>query len=107
MAATTPADLAVAFRSFARRLHEVMSGAEGDPSAAQPHVAALETTVNDAAAAVGVPPGSDLAATGQAIARRIEETPANKGDEETLDALRAAALAAGGHLRQAERAVGG
>jgi hypothetical protein len=104
---TTPSDLAVAFRSFARRLREIMNQAEGDTTAARSHVAALETTVNGAAAELNVAPGADLAETGQAIARRIEETPADKWDENMLDALRAAALAAGGHLRQVERAVGG
>ncbi len=106
MAGSSPSDLAVAFRSFARRLHDIMNEPDGDPAAAQPHIDALNATVNDAAAKLGVAAGGDLAATGQAIARRIDETPADKWDEPALDALRAAALAAGNHLRQIEKAVG-
>jgi hypothetical protein len=106
MADTTPSDLAVAFRSFARRLQDILSAADGDPAAARPHVDALTATVNGAAAELGVSPGADLAATGQAIAARIAATPSDKWDDQTLDALRASALAAGNHLRQIEKAVG-
>jgi hypothetical protein len=105
MADTSPSDLAVAFRSFARRLNDILSEATGNPGAAQAHIGALTATVNDAAAQLGVSPGADLAATGQAIAARISDTPADKWDDRTLDALRAAALAAGNHLRQVEKAV--
>jgi hypothetical protein len=105
MADTTPSDLAVAFRSFARRLQDILSEASGDPAAARPHIDALTATVNDAAAQLGVSPGADLAATGQAVAARIAATPADKWDERILDAVRASALAAGGHLRQIEKAV--
>jgi hypothetical protein len=105
MAATAPSDLAVAFRSFARRLHDTLSDAKGDPAAGKPHIDALTATVNRAATELGVSPGVDLAATGQAIARRIEEIPADKWDDHILDALRAGALAAGDHLRQIEKAV--
>jgi hypothetical protein len=105
MADTSPSDLAVAFRSFARRLHDILSEATGNPGAAQPHIDALTTTVNGAAAQLGVSPAADLAATGQAIAARIADTPADKWDDHTLDALRSAALAAGSHLRQIEKAV--
>jgi hypothetical protein len=105
MAATAPSDLAVAFRSFARRLHDILSEAEHGAAAAQPDIAALTATVNQAATRLGASPGADLATTGEAIARRIESTPADEWDDATLDALRADALAAGNHLRQIERAV--
>jgi hypothetical protein len=107
MAASAPSDLAVAFRSFARRLREIMDEADGDPAAARPHIDALTASVNDAATQLGVGAGGDLAATGQAIATRIEATPADKWDESTLDALRSVALAAGNHLRQIENAMRG
>ncbi|MDQ1422831.1 MAG: hypothetical protein QOD72_329 [Acidimicrobiaceae bacterium] len=106
MADTSPADLAVAFRSFARRLRDILSEADGDPAAAHAYIDALTTTVNDAAAQLGVGAGADLAATGQAIAHRIEETPSDKWDDHALSSLRASALAAGNHLRQIEMAMG-
>jgi hypothetical protein len=105
MADTTPSDLAVAFRSFARRLQDILREAAGDPAAAQSHIDALNATVNDAAAKLGVSPGADLAGTGQAIAARIADVPPDKWDGPTLDALRASALAAGNHLRQIEKAL--
>jgi hypothetical protein len=107
MAGSAPSDLAVAFRSFARRLHDIVTEAEGDPAAAQSHIDALTATVNEAASSLGVSPGADLAATGQAIAASIEATRADKWDDRTLDALRANALAAGNHLRQIETAMRG
>jgi hypothetical protein len=104
MADTSPADLAVAFRSFARRLRDILSEAD-DPAPAQPYIDALTATVSGAAARLGVDAGADLAATGQAIARRVDETPADKWDDRILEGLRADALAAGKDLRQIESAV--
>jgi hypothetical protein len=106
MAQTAPADLAVAFRSFARRLHDALRDAD-DTAPAQPFVAALTATVDAAATHLHVEPGADLAATGSAIAQRIEATPADDWDAATLDALRSAALTAGSQLRQIEQAVAG
>ena len=105
MAATAPSDLAVAFRSFARRLADALRDATGDTSAARSYVDALTAVMNDAAAHLHVSPGADLAATGQEIARRIDDTPADEWDAGSLDVLRAAALAAGSQLRQIEHAV--
>jgi hypothetical protein len=105
MADTTPSDLAVAFRSFARRLQDILSEATGNTAAASPHIDALTATVNEAAGQLGITPGADLATTGQAIAARIADKPPDKWDDRTLDALRASALAAGNHLRQIEKAV--
>jgi hypothetical protein len=82
-----------------------MSEAEHDTAAAQPYIDALTATVNQAATRLRVSPGGDLAATGEAIAHRIELTPADEWDDATLDALRADALAAGEQLRQIEKAV--
>lgn len=105
MALTSPSDLAVAFRSFARRLREALADAEGDQSAARPHIDALVERIDAAAATLHVEPSADLAATGEAIARRIEATPADEWDVATLDALRADALAAGDYLRQVTKSL--
>jgi hypothetical protein len=92
MSASTPADLAVTFRSLARRQQEAIGDA--DPAALRGLVAELDGHVAAAGAALGV--GGDAAA----IASAIESRPADGWDEATLEALRTEALAAGGALRR-------
>jgi hypothetical protein len=102
MSGSTPDDLAVAFRSFPRRLREALEESRDDPgkqAAAQPLVRRLEEVVDGAAARLGVA-GADLNARCQALAERIEAVPADKWDDADLDALREAASEGGKYLRQ-------
>jgi hypothetical protein len=98
MSASTPADLAVTFRSLARRQREAIGDA--DPGAVSGLVGALEGHVAAAAALLHTTPDAE------AVARAIEDRPADEWDEATLDALRAEGLAAGGVLRSMQAAVG-
>ena len=92
MSATTPADLAVTFRSLARRQREAIGDA--DPGALGGLVAEVDGHVAAAGAALGV--GADPGA----IADAIDAEPADRWDEATLATLRAEALAAGAALRR-------
>ncbi len=102
MAKTSPSDLAVAFRSFPRRLQEAL-GDEDDSGQAP----ALTGVVGEAAALVGATSSGDLAATAAAVAQRIEGRPADEWDVPTLDRLRQLALDAGRILREIEAAARG
>jgi hypothetical protein len=91
---STPADLAVTFRSVARRLREAI----GDESEASVSglVGELRGHVDAAGAVVGVPSGGGADAVADAIvARRAEDW-----DQASLDELRREALAIGGTLRR-------
>ncbi len=92
MPATTPDDLAVTFRSLARRSREAMGDAEPAPLGGL--VAELQRHVDAAAAAVGSAPDAS------AVAAAIEGRSADSWDEPTLDALRREALDAGAVLRR-------
>jgi hypothetical protein len=91
MSASTPADLAVTFRSLARRQREAMGDA--DPSAFAGPLAELQGHVATAAAAM------HTADTPDAVAQAIDSRPADEWDDATLEVLRAEALAAGAVLR--------
>jgi hypothetical protein len=97
MAKTSPRDLAVAFRSFPRRLHEALD--EGDDVLQS---SALAGVIGEAAHLVGASTGGDLATTASAVADRIEARPPDEWDTPTLDRLRQLALDAGRTLRAAE-----
>jgi hypothetical protein len=102
--ASSPADLAVAFRSFSRRAAEARAAARGTAdrlAAAERELATLDSIIASAAQRLGV------AADGAAIAERIEATPPSRWDDDTLEALRSAALAAGAALRRADEAAAG
>ena len=104
MTASSPGDLAVAFRSFARRAAEARATAKGAPerlAATERELATVDSLVASAAQRLGV------AADGAAIAERIESTPPSRWDDDTLEALRSAALAAGAALRRAAEAASG
>jgi hypothetical protein len=76
--------LAVAFRSFPRRLREALALAEGDPArtrAAKDRAAELDRIVQDAAATVGASAGADLAAGTEAVAKRIQSIEPDEWDE--------------------------
>ncbi len=104
MTGSSPADLAVAFRSFARRASEARTAARGAPDRlanAERELATVDSIVASAAQRLGV------AADGAAIADRIEATTAARWDDETLQAVRSAALEAGAALRRAAEAASG
>ena len=104
MSGSSPEDLAVAFRSFPRRLEQALAAAGGDPAragAANALAPAVTSAFADAASALRVP-GNDAAA----IAHRIESTPADQWDEAVLERVRAAALAAGRAIRAVADAAG-
>ena len=92
MSASTPADLAVTFRSLARRQREAMGDA--DPSAFAGLLAELQGHVATAAAAL------QTASNADAVAQAIETRPADEWDDATLEVLRAEGLAAGAVLRR-------
>jgi hypothetical protein len=111
--AESPSDLAVAFRSFGRRLDEALAPAKenpelaetGSPSARQ-LAAQLSTVVASAAREVrGVTPTDDVHVTGEAIAQAISRTPSEEWSDGQLDRLRSLALEAGRLLRRIEDTV--
>jgi hypothetical protein len=109
MTDSSPADLAVAYRSFPRRLRDALTGAGGDAdreAAARALVPSLDAAVARGAGALGVSAG-DLATTGAAVADKIAAIAADQWDEGVLAALRSAAVEAGGALRAIENAAHG
>jgi hypothetical protein len=98
MSGSTPADLAVAFRSFGRRLREAIGDSPADP---QGPAGELQRLVDRVAASLHAP-GSDVASEGAAIARAIESRPADQWTNDELTQLRADALEAGRLLRLVE-----
>jgi hypothetical protein len=92
MTKTTPDDLAVTFRSLARRQREAIGDA--DPSTVSGLVAELRRHVDAAAAVLGAP------ADPESVAAAIERRPADTWDDATLDDLRRHALDAGSVLRR-------
>lgn len=91
MSKTTPADLAVAFRSLARRLGEAIDAAETPADAL---VTELDTIVSRAAVLVGSAPDA------AAVADAIESKPVDQWDVSTLDTLRDLGVSAGSVLRR-------
>jgi hypothetical protein len=92
MSRSTPDDLAVTFRSLARRQREAIG--EADPGPLRSFVTELDGHVAAAGAALGI--GGDAGA----IAAEIERRPADSWDDDTLAALQQEALAAGAVLRR-------
>lgn len=92
MSKSSPADLAVAFRSLARREREAVDAAEG--AAIADLRAVLTQAIGRAAAAVSAP------ADPTAIAAALEQAPPDQWDAATLDTVRDAATAAGRALRE-------
>jgi hypothetical protein len=99
MTASAPGDLAVAFRSLARRLKEALDPVNGDTSVAAPMLEELQTVVARAAAVVH----SDASAG--AVADAIEQRPADSWIDTELEALRREALDAGRLLRAIQTAA--
>lgn len=88
---STPADVAVAFRSLARRRREALDAAEGAPLGDLE--AALGLIVAAAADLVGAVPDP------AAVAAAVDSRPAVEWDTATLDRLRALAVEAGTVVR--------
>ncbi len=98
MSKTTPDDLAVTFRSLARRQREAIGDA--DPAAVGGAVGELQQHVAAAAGVLGVAP--DATTVADAIVARDPTA----WDEATLDTLRRHGLAAGDVLRRIAAASG-
>jgi hypothetical protein len=108
LAGSSPSDLAVAFRSFPRRLREALALAEGDAErtrAAETEAGELSRVVREAAGTVGAEAPSDLAAAAEAVAARIGAIDPDEWDEAQLERLRELALDGGRVLRQVESAA--
>lgn len=100
MSESSPADLAVAFRSFPRRLSEALGSLAPDVRArAASHAAAVTSELHAAAAALGVPAQGEPAALAGALADKIDVVRPDAWDDATLAALRRHALAIGASLR--------
>ncbi len=94
MTSSSPDDLAVAFRSFARRRREALGDA--DPSSVSDLSASLDQHVAGAAAALGT------TADPAAVAAELDRRPPDQWDDSVLDEVRRHALEAGGVLREIE-----
>jgi hypothetical protein len=109
----SPGDLAVAFRSFGRRLNEAMAATKddaaladaGSPSANELSRELVAVMAEAARAMGGVSPDGDVQSTGAAVADAITATPADAWDDARLERLRALALEAGRLLRGIDAAV--
>lgn len=97
MSGSTPSDLAVSFRSIARRRREAIGDAR--PATVAGMSRELEAQIAAAAAALGV------AADPTAIADAIEAREPDDWDDATLESLRTHATEAGGVLRRISQAV--
>jgi hypothetical protein len=98
MAGSSPADLAVTFRSIDRRLREALEDRPPNDEAAAP-VAELDRLVTTVAEDIGAAGGGSVHDRGEAIAAAIERVPADHWDAAQLERLRSAALDAGRLLR--------
>jgi len=98
MTKSTPDDLAVAFRSLARRQREALGDA--DPASVGGMLGEIDHTVGAAASVLGVP------ADAASVADALEQRPADEWDDATLDALRGHADSAAGILRRLSAMTG-
>lgn len=94
MPSSSPSDLAIAFRSFARRRREAVGDA--DPASVRDLTVALDQHVSAAAGALGT--SEDPAAIATELERRLPE----QWEDSVLDVVRRHALEAGAVLRQIE-----
>lgn len=101
MSDSTPADLAVAFRSFERRLAEAEGNADDARQVATIRQARrhVDAGLQQAAALLGVAASADL------IARKIDKTPVDKWTGDLLGRLRSIVSDVSGQVRDAERAI--
>jgi hypothetical protein len=103
---SSPADLAVAFRSFPRRIHEAVALAKTADDRARAAMAEREVTriVSDAAAVMHTTATGHLSDVAAAVADRIKAEKTEHWDDARLDALRSLATAAGRAMRGTEPA---
>jgi hypothetical protein len=90
----TPQDIAVSFRSFARRFREVV--AEADPAAADQLSGSIDALVTDAARHLHCPADST------AVADAVEAIDNDGWTDERLASLHRIAMAIGAQLRDVE-----
>jgi len=106
MTGSTPADLAVTFRSIERRLREALDDTPPTDPAVAGLVAELRGAVASAASTMGATDGgSDLTATANAVADRIDRVHPDEWDDARLEALRVSALDVGRLLRSIAQAT--
>jgi GAF domain-containing protein len=108
MSASSPSDLVVAYRGFARRGREALRTADNDPgrvTATRTHLEAVHRLVEQASAVIGGSHGTTVDDLGDSIAQSIAAIKPDAWDEAQLDQLRSLALQAGAELRNAERAA--
>ena len=98
MTQSSPADLAVTFRSIARRLHEARGDAPASVVATQ--TAEIEGHIHAAASLLHTSPDAE------SVAAAIQDRPAEDWSIADLDSLRANALQIGGLLRAIESKAG-
>jgi hypothetical protein len=107
--AESPSDLAVAFRSFGRRLDETLAPIKDNPEALAsvgPLRSELDQIMASAADSMRVNVTSgDVSEAGRTVAAAIDATPTGEWDPERLDRLRELALDAGAVLRRIDAAV--
>jgi hypothetical protein len=98
MTQSSPADLAVTFRSIARRLRQALGDVPESAVAAQ--TAEIHGHIHAAASLLHTSPDAE------AVAAAISDRPADDWEISDLDALRANALEIGGLLRAIEAKAG-
>lgn len=93
MSGSSPADLAVAFRSVPRRIRQALEPVAGDTSVASEELAALDVVLQRAAGVLGTPPEP------AAMAEELEDRPADAWTGDQLRQLQELALRIGPLLR--------
>jgi hypothetical protein len=99
MTASSPSDLAVAFRSLHRRIDRALEPVDGDRSVGGRDLAEIDRVLAEAAAVL------ETTVDATAIARELEDRPAEAWQEPDLDRLRDLALRAGKLIRAVEDAA--
>ncbi len=104
MTGSSPEDVAVAFRTFPRRLSALLASAEDDAArtAAGPLTQQLDDLIRGTARSFGLAADGDLPSLTSRLAQAIDDRPADQWTPERLDEVRAAALEGGHLLRQIE-----
>ena len=104
MTGSSPQDVAVAFRSFPRRLSGLLADADDATKRGEagPLVSQLDGVVRSAADRMRVPSTGDAGAVAGAVADAVDGRPADTWTADDLEAVRALALEGGRLLRQIE-----
>jgi hypothetical protein len=104
MIASTPTDLAAAFRSFPRRLRDAVAPVAADPGHPEAsQVRALEDqlarSVRETAAVLGLSTQGDLDEVAAAVAQELEQRPVRNWSDADLNRVRELATSIGGNIR--------